>query len=113
MRAVAFTLPLVVASLLLTLAASCGKLKSEGGDGGAAGMGAAGANGPVLVTVSGRAAPHPLNAQLGAAEDFSMLQVAIVDPLATISNPTAPPLGQMPLDTTASNCDATGCAFSL
>jgi hypothetical protein len=107
-------MPVLALLLLLPLAVACGNLKpEEQGDGGAAGTGAAGANGPVLVTVSGRAAAHPLNAQLGATEDFSMLQVAVVDPLATISNPTAPPLGQIALDTSAANCDATGCAFSL
>lgn len=98
--------------LVLALSAlACGKAKTSEDDGGAAGTG--GGN-RVLVTVSGRVAPHPLAAKLGATEDFSMLQVAIVDPLATLGDPTKPPLAQMPLDTAAANCDAvTGCAFSL
>lgn len=97
------------------LASACGKAKSKDDDGGAAGSsGAAGGSGTVLVTVSGLVAPHPLNAKLGATEDFSMLQVAIVDPLATLGDPTKPPLAQMPLDTSAANCGgAAGCAFSL
>jgi hypothetical protein len=95
--------------------AACGKAKTSEDDGGAGGTGGtAGTGGRVLVTVSGRVAPHPLNAKLGAGEDFSMLQVAIVDPLATLGDPTKPPLAAMPLDTAATNCDvAAGCAFSL
>lgn len=81
---------------------------------GAGGSGAGGGSGTVLVTISGRVAPHPLNAKLGATEDFSMLQVAIVDPLATIGDPTKAPLAQMPLDTSTANCSGSaGCAFSL
>jgi hypothetical protein len=97
--------------MLSALGVACGKAKSTEDDGGAAGTGG---SSRVLVTVSGRVAPHPLNAKLGASEDFSMLQVAIVDPLATLGDPTKPPLAQMPLDTSAANCDAVaGCAFSL
>ncbi|MDB4980453.1 MAG: hypothetical protein JWM82_1205, partial [Myxococcales bacterium] len=123
--------------------------------------------GHVLVTVSGTAAPHPLNALVAtpvatdggttdaaatdaaatdaastdaaAADaastdatdatstdaasseaggvatnaDFSQLKVSIVDPTAVITNPNAPPLASTTLDTSAANCTAAGCAFSL
>jgi hypothetical protein len=104
----------------LALAGACGKLKPSdmsgaAGSGGGGSGGAAGAN--VLVTISGVAAPHPLDmALLGANEPpFSMLEVAIVDPSKVILDPNAPPLGAMALDTsTAGNCDPmAGCKWSL
>jgi hypothetical protein len=105
----------LIAGLLLTsgaLAVACGKGKPTEDPTGAGGAG--GGSGRVLVTVSGSVAPHPLNAKLGASDDFSMLQVAIIDPLTTLADPTTPPLASMPLDTSAANCDAAlGCAFSL
>jgi hypothetical protein len=171
-------------SSLVVIASSggCGRLKPaaspDGGDtagtsgaaggGGKAGgggtVGAAGnagtSGGHVLVTVSGTAAPHPLNALVAAPvvgadagtpdaatdaaattdaraadaaagdaasdaatteagtptatnADFSMLKVAIVDPTAVITNPNASPLASTTLDTSAANCGAAGCAFSL
>jgi hypothetical protein len=104
----------VVALMGVTLAlgGACGKLKpAEGVD-----AGADTSTGRTIVTISGTAAPHPLNALVMPAiptADFSMLKVAIVDPQAVILDPTAAPLGSMTLDTTTS-CDATlGCAWSL
>jgi hypothetical protein len=108
-------LRLAVAFALATLAlgGACGKLKpAEGAD-----AGADAATGQTIVTISGTAAPHPLNALVMppiAAADFSMLKVAIVDPSAVILDPAATPLGAMTLDTTTTNCDATlGCTWSL
>ncbi|HVU49331.1 MAG TPA: hypothetical protein VHL80_01530 [Polyangia bacterium] len=121
--------------LALTLASAfglgaCGRLKpaDTSGAAGAAGSGAAGSSAAgstqtagaggsanVLVTVSGTAAPLPLDmALVGMAEDFTMLKVSIVDPSAVILNPDATPLGSMTLDTSAANCDATsGCKWSI
>jgi hypothetical protein len=45
--------------------------------------------------------------------DFSQLKVSIVDPTAVITNPNAPPLASTTLDTSAANCTAAGCGFSL
>jgi hypothetical protein len=113
---------ILVATILpvVFLAGACGKLKpadtsgAAGGDGTAGTSGGAGTNGSVHVNISGAAAPHPLNAALGASDDFSMLKVSIVDPSAVIIDANAPPLGSMPLDTSAGNCDATtGCKWSL
>ncbi|HEV3031907.1 MAG TPA: hypothetical protein VG319_09710 [Polyangia bacterium] len=119
---------ILVATLLpvLAIASGCGKLKPQDttgaagstGTGGAAGAeptGAAGSNGTVQVSISGTAAPHPLNkALLMEDEDFSMLKVAIVDPAAVLLNPDATPLGSMALDTSAANCDpSTGCKWTL
>jgi hypothetical protein len=118
---------LVVASFV---AAACGKLKPADGDGpltpgaggsgvggavGAAGAGAgAGGSTRVTVTISGTAAPHPLDAALTATADFSMLRVAIVDPMAILLDPTAPDLSAMALDTSATNCDTMmNCAWTL
>lgn len=116
-------------TIVITLAAAavfagaCGKLKPSETNAGAAGTtGAAGTDGGagtggsalVHVTVSGTAAPHPLNHALDADEDFTMLKVSIVDPAATILDPNAAPLGSMTLDTSTSNCtDALGCAWTL
>jgi hypothetical protein len=97
-------------------ALACGQSKKNATDGGtgAAGTGGGGTGGRTLVTISGSAAPHPLNAQLGADDEFSMMEVAVVNPATVITQPNAPPLTAMALDTTASNCDATlGCQFSL
>ena len=63
----------------------------------------------VKVTVSGVAAPHPLTPP-GA--DFSMLTVAVVDPVIVLANPAAPPLAGGPLDTTACSPTA-GCTWSF
>jgi hypothetical protein len=84
------------------------------------------ASGAVKVTVSGFAAPHPLTAAFagtpdgGAADggasssDFSMVNVAVVDPTTVINDPTAPPLAGGPLDTAAAGCNATnGCPWSF
>jgi hypothetical protein len=182
-------------AFLIASSSGCGRLKpaalpdggaagdtggtsgAAGGTGGKAGgggtVGAAGnagtSGGHVLVTVSGTAAPHPLNALVatsvasdaGTADaamdagattdaatdaaavtdaatatdavtdattdtaateagapaatnaDFSMLKVAIVDPTAVITNPNAAPLASTTLDTSAANCSAGSCAFSL
>jgi hypothetical protein len=190
-----FVASLVFSSLVVLGGGGCGNLKPAAGtDGGAAGgggtIGAAGtggsgggsggSSGHVLVTVSGTAAPHPLNALVAAASpgtsdagtadgatgdagtadagtadaattdaaaadaattdaaadaaktdtaadgatgdagpvtgttsDFSMLKVSIVDPTAVITNPNAAPLASATLDTSATNCTAAGCAFSL
>jgi hypothetical protein len=112
-----------VFTVLLASTGACGRLKPANADvDGAAGSsaagtsGAAGAGGSLLLTVSGTAAPHPLNKLLlGEDEPFSMLQVSIVDPSAVIIDPNAPPLGSMTLDTTtAGNCDPTlGCMWSI
>ena len=69
----------------------------------------------INVMVSGTAAPHPLTTPVGMnpATDFSQMQVAVVDPAVVISTPLAPPLAGGPLDTTASNCGASGCAWSF
>jgi hypothetical protein len=110
-------------TLLALFTLACGKTKPEVGQTGAAGTGSAGTTGGAgssgagttgrtLVTISGTAAPHPLNAALAASEDFSQLTVAIVDPAAVLTNPTAAPAASMTLDTTAGNCTA-GCKFSL
>jgi hypothetical protein len=119
-------IPTIVITLAaaLSFAGACGKLKPAETDGGAAGTtGSAGADGGagtgstlVHVTISGTAAPHPLNHALGADEDFTMLKVAILDPTATILDPNAAPLAAMALNTATTNCDATltvGCAWSL
>jgi hypothetical protein len=114
-------------TLALTLVSAfglgaCGKLKPADTSGGAGSTGAAGAttgaggSTNVLVTVSGTAAPDPLNAALLAGQtlDFSMLKVSIVDPAAVILNPNAAPLGSMAVDTSMGNCDATnGCKWML
>lgn len=87
--------------------------KSDSGAGGStadAGHDAADA-GPALVTVSGTAAPHPLTAGLDPTADFSMINVAIVDPSVVLANPAAPPLQGGPLDTTS--CPTTGCTWSF
>jgi hypothetical protein len=116
---------ILVTTLLpaLALAGACGKLKPAdmSGAAGMSGMagtsgagGAAGTTAKVLVTISGVAAPHPLNkALLGEDEPFSMLEVAIVDPSAVIVDQNAPPLGSMALDTSMGNCDMTGCKWQL
>jgi hypothetical protein len=103
---------LVVAISVLALAsfsAACGS-SSGGGtvhpDGGDASADAP-QDGSVLVTVSGFAAPHPLNAALApstADGGFTMINVAVVDPSTVLSNPSAPPLAGGALDTAASNC---------
>jgi hypothetical protein len=104
-------------SATLALAGACGKLKPAGGADGSASADASTSR--TLVTISGTAAPLPLNALVVPAispTDFSMLKIAIVDPQAVLANPTAAPapLGSMTLDTTTTNCDATlGCAWSL
>jgi hypothetical protein len=71
--------------------------------------------GPPLVTISGTAAPHLLAAALEAPTptDFSQLVVAVVDPTIVLANPAAPPLKGGPLDTSAGNCGAAGCAWSF
>jgi hypothetical protein len=119
----------------LALAGACGRLKpadtsgaagvtGAAGTNGTAGSGAAGSTqtagagggaGNVLVTISGTAAPDPLDLALVAQpEDFTMLKVSIVDPSAVILNPNAAPLGSMTLDTSMGNCDVTtGCKWSL
>jgi len=111
----------------LALSGACGKLKpadymGAAGSTGEAGSSAAGSSaagaggsGKTLVTISGVAAPHPLNAALMQTADFSMIKVAIADPAATIIDPSAPPLGSMALDTSAGNCDPTtgACKWSL
>ena len=67
----------------------------------------------VKVTVSGVAAPHPLTAPVGMnpATDFSMLAVAVVDPVAVLADPNATPLAGGALDTSAGNCGTSGCAW--
>jgi hypothetical protein len=116
---------ILVTTLLpaLAIGGACGKLKPAdtsgaagtsdmAGTSGSAGGG--GTTGTVLVTISGVAAPHPLNkALLGEDEPFSMLEVAIVDPSAVIVDQNAPPLGSMALDTSMGNCDMTGCKWQL
>jgi hypothetical protein len=103
-------LQLALALTALT-ALACGKQKQSHTD---AGTGGAGTGGRTLVTISGTAAPHPLNAQLGADDDFSDLKVAIVNPATALTQPDAPPVASRALDTTADNCDAAlGCNFSL
>ena len=105
---------------------ACGKLKpADGGDGGAAGAGGSGVGGAVgaagsggsthvTVTISGTAAPHPLDAALSATADFSMLRIAIVDPMAVLLDPTTPDLSASALDTSATNCDTMmNCAWML
>jgi hypothetical protein len=99
-------------ALIGTVWAACGQNKPNP-DGGGAGTGGGGTGGPPRVTISGTAMPHPLNAQLGATDDFSMLKVAIVNPTAVLVDPAALPLGAMNLDTTAGCASATGCAWSL
>ncbi|HSZ84115.1 MAG TPA: hypothetical protein VLA14_17645 [Polyangia bacterium] len=94
---------------------ACGKLKpAEGAD---ASTTSDASTGRTIVTISGTAAPLPLNALVVppiSPADFSMLEVAIVDPQAVLADPAAAPLGSMTLDTTTTNCDATlGCAWSL
>ena len=66
--------------------------------------------GPITVTVSGTAAAHPITAALGMNPpgDFNQLVVAVADPVAMIVNPAALPLAGGSLDTSASNCAATG-----
>jgi hypothetical protein len=90
---------------------SSGKSNSDAGNPDAAGDVSTG----VKVTVSGVAAPHPLTAPVGMnpASDFSMINVAVVDPATVIASPTAPPLAGGPLDTSAANCPTTGCAWSF
>ncbi len=145
---------------------AAGDTAGASGSGGGMGGGTAGASstagtsgGHVLVTVSGTAAPHPLNALVATPvatdggttdaaatspdaaatspdaaatdaaatdaaatdggtvvatnTDFSQLKVSIVDPTAVITNPNAAPLASTTLDTSAGNCTAAGCAFSL
>ena len=123
MRARRSTLLLVTTLLpALAWAGACGKLKpadASGAAGAAAGTGggagAAGSSVNLHLTISGTAAPHPLNKALtGEDGDFSMLKVAIVNPSAVILDPNAPPLGAMTLDTSAGNCPAaTGCNWSI
>ena len=74
-------------------------------------MGAAGTGSATLVTISGTAAPHPLNAMLnqGSVAPFTDLTVGIVDPAAVLTNPGAPPAASMALDTTTEPC----CQFSF
>jgi hypothetical protein len=98
---------------LLGLAVACGTVKPVDGDGGT-GSGA-GAGGSVLITISGTAAPLPLNATLGGpADDFSMLKIAIVEPAKVVIDPNATPLGSAPLDTSPGNCDTTmSCRWTL
>jgi hypothetical protein len=100
-----------IATLLAALvcAGACGKVKQPS----PSGAGGAGGASPILVTVSGAAAPHPLDAALGADADFSQLRVSIVDPSEVILDPSAK-LGSMVLDTSMSNCDqAVGCQWTL
>ena len=42
-----------------------------------------------------------------------MINVAVVDPSVVLANPAAPPLEGRPLDTSSTNCPATGCAWSF
>ena len=81
MRAFPRLAPTLLAISVGALVAACGKGKPTDDATGTAGTG----GGRVLVTVSGHVSPHPLAAKVGASEDFSMLQVAIVDPLATLA----------------------------
>jgi hypothetical protein len=114
--AVGQVVALLGVTLALVSAGACGKLKpAEGAD-----ASADTSTGRTIVTISGTAAPHPLNALVMPAipaADFSMLKVAIVDPSATLADSSAAPLGSMSLDTTtAGNCDATltlGCGWTL
>jgi hypothetical protein len=69
--------------------------------------------GPALVTVSGTAAAHPLTKALDPTNDFTMINVAVVDPAIVIANPTAPPLQGGALDTSAGNCPSGTCAWSF
>ena len=105
----------LVATLLPALSSlsGCGKVKSDAT--GAAGAGGGAGTSGLHLTISGTAAPHPLDKLLtGTDQDFSMLKVSIVDPSAVIVDPNAPPLGSMPLDTTLGNCDmTTACKWSL
>jgi hypothetical protein len=111
------------ASLVVTLslfAAACGGGGSSTpphNDGGTDAVDApASEGGAILVTVSGSAAPHPLNAALApstADGGFTMINVAVVDPALVIANPNGPPLQGGPLDTSPSNCGDAGCAWSF
>ena len=66
------------------------------------------------VMVSGTAAPHPLTAGLDPAANFTMINVAVVDPAIVIANPAAPPLAGGALDTSTAQLLATnGCAWSF
>src|SRR5262249_19842193 len=98
----------------LGVTSGCGKSKGSHADGAVAVTGAAGSSVTNLhVTVSGTAAPLPLNAALGADDDFSQLKVAMVEPSAIIIDPSARPLGSMTLDTTPGNCAPPGCKWAL
>src|SRR5947209_4743956 len=92
--------------------------KADSGVGGSMGNDAGGDaadGGPALVTVSGTAAPHPLAKALdpNAVTNFTMINVAVVDPAIVIANPTAPPLQGGALDTSAGNCPSGTCAWSF
>jgi len=98
-------------ALVVVATLACGKLKPADADAGGAGTGGAGTGGRTLVTISGTAAPHPLNAMLnqGSVAPFTNLTVAIVDPAVALTNPGAPPTASMALDTTTAPC----CQFSF
>lgn len=104
-------------ALAVSACSSSSGNKADSGAGGSMasdGGGDAADAGPALVTVSGTAAPHPLTKALDPTNDFSMINVAVVDPAIVIANPSAAPLQGGPLDTSAANCPAaTGCAWSF
>ena len=96
---------------------ACSSSSNKNTDSGAGGsMADAGPDaGPALVTVSGTAAPHPLAKALdtNAVTNFTMINVAVVDPAIVIANPTAAPLQGGALDTSAGNCPSGTCAWSF
>ena len=101
-------------ALALSACSSSSGTNSDSGVGGStgdAGTDAVAYAGPALVTVSGTAAPHALTKALDPTNDFSMINVAVVDPAIVIANPTAPPLAGGALTTTG--CPATGCPWSF
>jgi len=104
-------------ALIVSACSSSSGNKNDSGAGGSMandGGGDAADAGPALVTVSGTAAPHPLTKALDPTNDFTMINVAVVDPAIVIANPTAAPLQGGPLDTSAGNCmGANGCLWSF
>jgi hypothetical protein len=100
---------------------ACSSSSGNKGDSGVGGSMASDAGGdtadagPALVTVSGTAAPHPLAKALdpNATTNFTMINVAVVDPAIVIATPAAPPLQGGALDTSAGNCPSGTCAWSF
>jgi hypothetical protein len=109
------------ALIVSACSSSSGNKTTDSGAGGSGGSTASDAGGdtadagPALVTVSGTAAPHPLAKALdpNATTNFTMINVAVVDPAIVIANPTAAPLQGGALDTSAGNCSSGTCAWSF